>query len=156
MANFKNVVNKQEFIQVWMMIVHKCMSSYSFRILIIQRHMLITAIKGYWSHIKIFFVPYTYGQTHPSTSGIGAALQSRASAAILQRLAQAIPKNCQVKRLLRFLSITCHRPVGGTGHPLIHYEFDLCLCLGSSTLAGPPARIMNASKRYLYYRAHFS
>ena len=119
-------------------------------------NVVITAMKCYWSHMKIFVVPYTYGQTHPSTSGIGAALQSRASAAILQRLAQAIPKNCQVKRLLRFLSITCHRPVGGTGHPLIHYEFDLCLCLGSSTLAGPPARIMNASKRYLYYRAHFS
>ena len=100
MANFKNVVNKQEFIQVWMMIVHKCMSSYSFRILIIQRHMLITAIKGYWSHIKLFFVPYTYGQTHPSTSGIGAALQSRAGASVLQRLAQAIPKNLQVKKIV--------------------------------------------------------
>ena len=105
---------------------------------------------------KNILCPLYIRKTHPSTSGIGAALQSRASAAILQRLAQAIPKNCQVKRLLRFLSITCHRPVGGTGHPLIHYEFDLCLCLGSSTLAGPPARIMNASKRYLYYRAHFS
>ena len=43
------------------------------------------------------FVPYRYGQTHPSTSGIGAALQSRAGASILQRLAQAIPKNLQVK-----------------------------------------------------------
>ena len=49
---------------------------------------------------KTFFVPYTYGQTYPSTSGIGAALQSRASAAILQRLAQAIPKNHFVKKLL--------------------------------------------------------
>ena len=97
MANFKNFVNKQEFIQVWMMIVHKCMSSYSFRIMIIHRHMLITAMKGYWSHRKIFFVPYAYGQTHPSTSGIGAALQSGAGASILQRLAQAIPKNLQVE-----------------------------------------------------------
>ena len=30
-----------------MVIVHKRMSSYSFRILIIHRHMLITAMKGY-------------------------------------------------------------------------------------------------------------
>ena len=49
------------------------------------------------SYKNIFCPLYTYGQTHPSTSRIGAALQSRAGASVLQRLAQAIPKNLQVE-----------------------------------------------------------
>ena len=37
-------------------------------------------------------------QTHPRTSGIGAPLQARAGASILQRFAQTVPENVELYR----------------------------------------------------------
>ena len=46
----------------------------------------------------IYIANWSSIQTHPRTSGIGAPLQARAGASILQRFAQTVPENVELYR----------------------------------------------------------